>query len=375
MSAPVITLEPQREERSARGLTARGLAALLAAAGLPCVTVVADEAAAAAVPATPAEEGLRIVDGTLPVRAAYPIPPSGADGHHAALCRRDSHVLWLYDFTERHRWSAWREADDEWITVCPEPRPATYLSNGREVFRATGRPADEDLGSCVVVQVVADAGVWADAIEAEVAAELARLPKNRRFPTWMQQQRLDGAARTRAAGPGRAVDTVHRTEAAARSRAVGLQRNWPVPAVRYETALVTATAACITCFCPMICADGQWWHHTGRYPVECPGRRVRDLPLEPGDWEITSRTMTCGYCGRTVSWEETDRSWAQLTGFHSLGVHRETGELIVLAEVTGIAAHPGEVGHLPHHCDQIPDSVREQYAADIRAVTERDSAG
>jgi hypothetical protein len=36
-----------------------------------------------------------------------------------------------------------------------------------------------------------NAGAWADAIEAEVAAELARLPKNRRFPTWMQQRRLD----------------------------------------------------------------------------------------------------------------------------------------------------------------------------------------
>jgi hypothetical protein len=120
----------------------------------------------------------------------------------------------------------------------------------------------------------------------------------------------------------------------------------------------------------MICADGQWRHHTGRYPAQCPGRRVRDLPLEPGEWEITAMTMTCGYCGQCVSWPETQRSWARLTGIHSLGVRRETGELVVLAEVTGIAAHPGDTGHLAHHCKQIPGGVRAEYAADIRAIME-----
>jgi hypothetical protein len=243
----------------------------------------------------------------------------------------------------------------------------------RKLTRRTGRRIDEDLGSHVVLRVVVDAGAWARAIEAEVAAEIAREPKGRRYPTYMQQQRLEGAARLRAAGPGRAVDSGHRDDAGARPRAAGLQRNWPDAGVRYETAPVTATAACMTCFCPMICAAGQWWHHTGGYPAECPGRRVRDLPLEPGDWEITGRTMTCGYCGQCVSWEETDRSWARLTGFHSLGVRRETGELVVLAEATGIAARPGETGHLAHHCKEIPASVRDEYAADIRAVTERGS--
>jgi hypothetical protein len=126
----------------------------------------------------------------------------------------------------------------------------------------------------------------------------------------------------------------------------------------------------MTCFYPMICADGRWWHHTGGYPAECPGRPVRDLPLEPGDWEISGTHMTCGYCGQCVSWPETLRSWARLTGVHSLGVHLETGELVVLAEVTGIAARPGEPGHLAHHCDQIPASVRAEYAADVRAVME-----
>ena len=46
----------------------------------------------------------------------------------------------------------------------------------------------------------------------------------------------------------------------------------------------------------------------------------------------------------------------------------------MLAEVTGIAVRPGEVGHLPHHCTKIPDSVRTEYAADIRAVMERGNA-
>lgn len=348
-------------------LNADNLADLLRAAGLPCVTL-ATEADAAAEPASTAGEGLRIVEGSLPVRVRY----AGLPGSDDAIDRRYSHLRWLADFAEDHRWSVtW--LDDGWMTVNPEPWPATYVNNGREVFRATGRPVDEDLGSHVVLSIIEDPRAWADAIEAEVAAEIAREPKARRHPTYMQQRRLEGAARLRDAGPGRSVDTVHRREADARSRATGLQRNWPDAGVRYETAPVTATAGCTTCFYPMICAGGQWWHHTGGYPAQCPGRRARDLPLEPGEWEITSRTMTCGYCGQTVSWEETDRSWAQLTGIHSLGVHRQTGELVVLAEATGIAARPGETGHLPHHCTQIPGSVRAEYAADIRAILEEES--
>ena len=42
----------------------------------------------------------------------------------------------------------------------------------------------------------------------------------------------------------------------------------------------------------------------------------------------------------------------------------------MLAEVTGIAARPDEPGHLAQHCTQIPDSVRAEYAADARAITE-----
>lgn len=50
MSTPVITREPGSEEAGrARDLSAGNLSALLRVAGLPCVTVVADEAAAAAI--------------------------------------------------------------------------------------------------------------------------------------------------------------------------------------------------------------------------------------------------------------------------------------------------------------------------------------
>ncbi|MDX6391733.1 MAG: hypothetical protein QOJ73_2796 [Streptosporangiaceae bacterium] len=56
----------------------------------------------------------------------------------------------------------------EWLpggrmTVHPEPRPATYVHHGAEVFRATGRRTDENLGSHVVLQVVDDSNAWAGA--------------------------------------------------------------------------------------------------------------------------------------------------------------------------------------------------------------------
>jgi hypothetical protein len=79
-------------------------------------------------------------------------------------------------------------------------------------------------------------------------------------------------------------------------------------------------------------------------------------------------SMTCGYCGQHVTWPETQRSWVQLTGFHSIGVHRDTGALVVLAEVAGIAARPGQLNHLVHPCEEIPDRVGEQYAEEIAAI-------
>jgi hypothetical protein len=359
---------PHGSAGCARGefLTAGIFATLLRDAGLPCVTLTT-ESAATAQPATTAGEGLRIVAGSLPVRLFYAIPP----GNTAADRRRGSHLMWLADFAEEHRWST-KWLADGWMTVHPEPWPATYIHDGAEVFRATGRPVDEDLGSHVVLWIVEDPDAWAEAIEAEVSSQIAQAPKDRRFATYVQQQRLEDAARIRAAGPGRSVYSVHHDEAAARAHVASLRQGCPNPGVRYEAAPVTATAACTGCFCPTICAGGQWWHHTGGYPAECRGRRIRtrDLLLEPGDWEISDMDMTCGYCGQCVSWPETLRSWARLTGVHSLGVHRQTGEIVVLAEAIGIAARPGELGHLAHHCKEIPDAVRAEHADEVRAITQ-----
>ena len=62
-------LEVPREsgQENTGSLTASNLAALLRTAGLPCITLTTEEGAAAE-PASTAEEGLRIIEGSLPVR-------------------------------------------------------------------------------------------------------------------------------------------------------------------------------------------------------------------------------------------------------------------------------------------------------------------
>lgn len=75
------TSEATRDRRregagSAPGeLSAGNLAAMLRAAGLPCVTLTTEPGAATQPPSI-AEEGLRIVAGSLPVRVLYAIPPA-----------------------------------------------------------------------------------------------------------------------------------------------------------------------------------------------------------------------------------------------------------------------------------------------------------
>lgn len=104
MTAAATASEPRRENAGfppARRLTAGNLAALVHDAGLPCVTLT-DEDGAAAAPASTAEEGLRIIEDSLPVRVRYASP---AD-NDAAVARRYSHLRWLADFAEDHRWSA-----------------------------------------------------------------------------------------------------------------------------------------------------------------------------------------------------------------------------------------------------------------------------
>jgi hypothetical protein len=46
-------------------------------------------------------------------------------------------------------------------------------------------------------------------------------------------------------------------------------------------------------------------------------------------------------------------------------LQHEPGELVVLAETEAAA---GPARPLPHHCTQIPDEVRAEYAADIAAA-------
>ena len=132
------TSEATRDRRregagSAPGeLTARNLAAMLRAAGLPCVTLTT-EPGAATQPASIAEEGLRIVAGGLSVRVLYAIPP----GRHGAGCRRDSHLMWLADFAEEHRWSA-KWLAEGWMTVRPSRGPLpTYAT----AVKSSGPPA------------------------------------------------------------------------------------------------------------------------------------------------------------------------------------------------------------------------------------------
>ncbi len=366
---------------SARPALAAGEAArLIREAGVPCVTLVPDDAAAAAIPATPREEGLRVVEGSMPVRIAYPIPPEGDDARAAALSRRDSHVLWLYDWAEQYRWSAHRDGGDEWITISPEPRPATYMDGrGRECSRATGLPmTDEHPGRWVTLEFIEDAGALADWIAADVAADIARAGKLRASREYLGQFRLREAERIRAAGPRAFCDHVFRdgcaqVEAVARLNALTGAGH---PGVRYEARLITGFASCVTCLWPVCEAGGRWWHENG----DCGGpRKIRDLPTEPGDWEFTAISMTCGYCGLSESWPEVQMSWVKFTGVHSLGVQVRTaetgygsrgrpGDLVVLAEVEWIVRSSGERDVLPHSCTKIPDSARAEYAGDIAAA-------
>ena len=399
-------------------LTAELAAELIRAAGVPCVTLVDDDQAATAVPATPKGEGLRVVRGSMPVRIAYPIPLKGDDRRPPALSRRDSHVLWLYGWAEDQHWSAWRDADDEWITISPDPRPALYHDSarpgGRRTIRRTGRAIDEHLGSHALIQVITDADLYAASIEADALDRVGLFDRRRRgVPAQrkfayrcginspradardtaiaaaaalarddighLERRRLECAARVRAAGPARTVRSVEWDEAHARHALAASQTS--TPGLRHEIAPVTAYAACRTCYCPMIEADGRWWHHTGNFPAECPGpRKRRSLPTEPGDWEFGPIGMTCGFCGQSVSWPDLLRSWVRLTGTWILAVllepaqapglgytlvQHQPGELVVLAETEPGA---GPARPLPHYCKQIPPDLYGEYADQIAAA-------
>jgi hypothetical protein len=362
-------------------LTAETLARLMTEAGVPCVTLVDDDAVAAAIPATPQDEGLRVVAGSMPVRVAYPIPPKGDDRRGAALSRRDSHILWLYEFTDLYRWTAEHLDDGPWVTVSTEPRPGTFTDDrGWLCSRATGSPMDGPHARWVTLETVTDADALAEWIIADVRADVGAATKRMRPSAEYQGRfRLDAAARIRAAGPRASVDQVYyhdtaREQAEARKKDLA---DLGHPGVIYTTAPVAGYASCATCLWPVLEAAGRWWHTHG----DCPGpRKIRDLPTEPGAWEFGAISMTCGFCGESVSWPELQRSWVRLTGTWILAVllkparspglgwtlvDHQPGELLVLAETEAVA---GPAVPLPHYCTQIPADLQDQYADRIAAA-------
>jgi hypothetical protein len=72
-------------------------------------------------------------------------------------------------------------------------------------------------------------------------------------------------------------------------------------------------------------------------------------------------SMTCGYCHQFVAWPQAIGANVTLTGFHTLGVHEETNQLVVMAEASD---RSGGIVHLPHHCLCIPESLHRDYAPD-----------
>ncbi|MEV1013883.1 MULTISPECIES: hypothetical protein [unclassified Micromonospora] len=255
--------------------------------------------------------------------------------------------------------------------TAPRRQARTYEHDGREVYADTGRPVDERLGSHVVLWIVEDPNLWAKAIEVEGDTQLAAWPKrHRHIGVQRRDEAYVSAAKVRAAGTRRSIHTTCGTPSEAEALTADLYRSHPNPGVRYEVAAITGADACPDCRQPRIHADGQWRHHTGRWPVECT-RRPEPRPepeLADGEFEIDPGTgaMTCGYCGLTERWAEAGVGNVRLTGFHLLGIEESTNALVVLAEAT---ARYGKTVNLPHHCLNIPDDVHQRYApTSTRAV-------
>jgi hypothetical protein len=255
----------------------------------------------------------------------------------------------------------------------PRRDTRTYLSThrGEEVYSDTGRPVDEWLGTHVVLWIVEDPEAWAAAVEAEGDAEPALWPKKRRHIGEARRlQRYEDAAQIRAKGARRDWDTVG-SETQAAATVAGLRRAHPNPGVRYEMVPIETWSACPDpeCATPTVFADGHWAHHIGRYPAECPrpAERLRKQeaaavpPRQDGEFEIDAGmgTMTCGYCNEVATWPHAVLGYARLTGFHLLGVFRETNTLVVLAEATSLT---GATVYLPHHCLAIPAEAHAEHA-------------
>jgi hypothetical protein len=257
--------------------------------------------------------------------------------------------------------------------IAPRRNMKTYVHYGRETYADTGRPVDECHGTHVVLWIVDDAEAWAAKIEADGDARVAAHPKDR-IAKQRRFQAYENAADVRARGAHQSWRGPYYNLQDAQSAAAELYRSHPNPGVRYEVAEITEVSACETCHQPTIYADGQWRHASGGYAAACRPRPkpVVEEPRQDGEFEIGTGGsldgyMVCGYCDQTERWAEVFLASATMTGDYMLGVEVATGDLVVLAEATTRA---GQVMMLPHHCEKIPDEVREKYADGIAAILE-----
>lgn len=263
-------------------------------------------------------------------------------------------------------------ADAVAALIAPRREVRTYMLHGRQTYADTGRPVDENFGTHVVRRIVDDAEAFAAKIEADADAAVAQYPKCR-IARQRQARDYETAVDVRARGPRESwYGSYHSAEAAARSVAEWYRAH-TYPGVRYLADEIVEASACPACHCPTIRAAGQVRHATGGYPTECIRRPepdpVEDEPRQDGEFEIgTGGYMVCGYCDQTERWPEAFAACLTLTGDHMLGVEKATGELVVLAEATTLT---GQTTVLPHHCEKIPDEVRNTYAAAIAAAAEK----
>lgn len=259
--------------------------------------------------------------------------------------------------------------------VIPRRPVKTALHYGREVYADTGWPVEEELGTHVVVRVVFDPEALATAIEADADAAVVRYPKSR-IAKQRRAEHYETAEWVRARGTGRSWHGPFQSLRSAQTQVANLYRGAPDPGVRYEAAEIIEASTCPDCHRPRIYADGQWRHHPN-YRTECDVRRrepdpAEEKPLQEGEFGIDTEAgyMVCGYCGQLFLWPEAILGHVTLTGYHMLGVETATGVLVVLAEGTTIS---GERDVLAHHCQKIPDEVRNTYAAAIAAALRQSS--
>lgn len=241
------------------------------------------------------------------------------------------------------------------------------MSGAEERYADTGRAVGEQVGGHAVLWIVEDAQAWAAAIEAEGDRQVGLWPRSSRYiGEHRRREAYASAAQVREQGAYRSVRQLLHTAGRAEAVVADLRRSHPNPGVRYEVAAVEEVDGCPTAHCrqPRILVDGRWWHNLGGFPSDCAAPPAPPEPEpEPVDGEfvvdVGAGTMRCGWCSTVAHWAEAALGYTRLTGFHVLGVQRETNVLVVLAEATALS---GATVHLPHHCPAIPEDVHARFA-------------